>query len=164
MIDDQILFTPLGMNLYREKIEELDDELKKLQAETAYIAEVGGDQYHDNASYESLVIDIRGLDWRISEMHKILNKSVIISHVVKDGKVRIGSIVKVIYWGKEACLHIVGYGESDPKQNKIAYDAPLAALIMGKEEDDIVSGLIAGKKVEIEILEITYNEEKCNDG
>jgi hypothetical protein len=42
-----------------------------------------------------------------------------------------------------------------PDNGMIAYNTPLASLIMGKQKGEVVIGIIAGKKTKIEILEIT---------
>ena len=41
----------------------------------------------------------------------------------------------------------------------LAYNTPLASLIIGRHKGDIVSGTIGGKQTEIEILEISRKEK-----
>ncbi|MEK7162933.1 MAG: GreA/GreB family elongation factor, partial [Patescibacteria group bacterium] len=59
---------------------------------------------------------------------------------------------------------IVGFGESDSDRNMLAYNTQLASLIMGKRRGEVVSGAIAGRQTEIEILEISKGGSDENAG
>jgi transcription elongation GreA/GreB family factor len=126
------------------------------------VAEVGGDQWHDNAAYESLVIDIRGIDRRLSEAHQALNNAILVEVPTSFDRVTIGTRVKIVRDGEEMMWEIVGFGESDPDNNMLAYNTPLASLIMGKRKGEVVTGTIAGRKTKIEILEITKGGENAS--
>jgi transcription elongation GreA/GreB family factor len=47
-------------------------------------------------------------------------------------RVAIGTRVKIVRDGEEMMWEIVGFGEPDPDNNMLAYNTPLASLIMGK--------------------------------
>ena len=134
-------------------------KLQDLQPQTAHVAEAGGDQ-HDNAGYESLVIDIRGMDHRLADAHQALNRVILVEPPTSLDNVTIGTKVKIVRDGEEMTWEIVGFGESDPDCGMIAYNTPLASLVMGKRKGEVVSGTIAGKKTEIEVLEITKGGEE----
>ncbi len=155
MMSEKLYFTRRGLEKLRREINELEHKLQDLQAQTAYAAEVGGNQYHDNASYELLVIDIRGIDWRLSDAHHALNKIVLVNPPINLDRVGIGTRVKIVRYGEEKMWEIVGFGESDPDRDMLAYNTPLASLIMGKRKGEVVSGTIAGRQTEIEILGIS---------
>lgn len=153
-MNEKLYFTRQGLEKLKREIRELTKKLEDLQSQTAYVAEVGGDQYHDNASYEMLVIDIRGIDRRLTDAHHCLNQAVIIEAPSNADRVMIGTRVRIIRDGKEAIWEIVGFGESDPNRKLLAYNTPIALVMMGRSEGEVVSDTIAGKKTEIEILEI----------
>ncbi|OHA16251.1 MAG: hypothetical protein A3H57_05005 [Candidatus Taylorbacteria bacterium RIFCSPLOWO2_02_FULL_43_11] len=153
-MSDSLYFTRSGLTKIREDIEKLEKRLQDLQSQTAIVAEVGGDQWHDNSAYESLVIDIRGVDRRLAELHRILNAAKLVEPPTNVDKVTIGTKVKIICDGEVAMWEIVGFGESEPDLNFIAYNTPLAAIIMGRCKGEIVKGKIAGCPVTIEVLEI----------
>lgn len=155
IMSGKFYFTRRGFVKLQREIEELERKLQDLQSQTAYVAEVGGDQYHDNASYEMLVIDIRGIDRRLADAHQCLNQAVLIEPSTSFDKVTIGTHIKIVRDGIEMTLEIVGFGESEPERDMIAYNTPLASLIMGKRKGEMVNGIIAGKQTEIEILEIS---------
>ena len=154
-MDARLYFTRHGLTKLQREIKKLERNLQNLQSQTAYVAEVGGNQYHDNASYEMLVIDIRGIDSRLTTAHKCLNQAVLIEPPTSFENVAIGTRTKIVRDGEETTWEIVGFGESDPDRCMLAYNAPLAFLIIGKHKGEIISGTIAGRKTEIEILEIS---------
>lgn len=159
-MNGKIYFTRRGLTKLQKEIEKLEKNLKDLQSQTAYVAEVGGNQWHDNAAYDSLVIDIRGIDRRLADAHQVLNGATLVESPTSFDKVTIGTRVKIVRDNEEMSWEIVGFGESDPDLNILAYNTPLASLIMGKRKGEVISGKIAGRKTEIEILEIMKGGEK----
>ncbi len=160
----KLYFTRHGIELLKEEIRKLEKELQDLQAQTAYVAEVGGNQYHDNSSYELLTIDIRGIDWRLKNAHHSLNQAVLVGDPTEVDTVSIGTRIKIMRDGKTATWDIVGFGESNPENGLLAYNTPIASLILGKRVGDSISGFISGKHTEIEILEISIgaSDEKTS--
>lgn len=154
-MNGKFYFTRRGLTKLCQEIEKLEKKLRELQLQTAHVAEVGGDQWHDNASYDLLVIDLRGMDRRLSDAHRCLNQAILVESPTDFEKVTIGTCVKIVRDGEEITWEIVGFGESDPDRNMLAYNTPLASLIMGKRRGEVVSGAIAGRQTEIEILEIS---------
>jgi transcription elongation factor GreA len=154
-MNGKFYFTRYGLTKLHREIEDLEKKIRSLQSQIAYVADVGGDQYHDNASYEMLVIDIRGMDHQLSDLHQVLNNAILVEPPTNFDKVTIGTRARIIRDDKEMTWEIVGFGESDPDNGMLAYNTPLASLIMGKRKGEVVSGTIAGRKTEIEILEIT---------
>lgn len=162
-MDSRLYFTRRGLKKLHDEIQALEKKLQDLQSQTAHVAEVGGDQWHDNAAYESLVIDIRGIDRRLFDAHQVLNNAVLVEMPTNFDEVTIGTRVKIVYDGEEMTWEIVGFGESDPDNNMLAYNTPLASLIMGKKKGEVVTGMIAGRKTNIEILEIMKGGENAID-
>ncbi len=150
------LFTKSGYNKFREKVRKLELKLSSLQSQSGEAAEVGGNQYHDNSSYEFLVVEIRGADFLLNRAVQILNQAAIVEPPQTFERVCIGSLVKfTTAKGKTLAYGIVGYGEGDISTNLIEYQAPLAQLLIGKSVGDSVEGHLGGKRVEYEILQIT---------
>lgn len=154
-MDEKVYFTKQGLEKLRKEIGELTKKLEEIQAQSAYVAEVGGNQYHDNSSYEMLVIDLRGIDWLLTDAHHCLNQAVVIHPTAEADKVAIGTRVRIMRDDEESTWEIAGFGESDPERKILAYNTPLASLLVGKREGEVVVGTIAGKRTEIEILEIS---------
>lgn len=161
-MSEKLYFTKHGLSMLRREVEMLEKELRALQSQTAYVAEVGGNQYHDNSSYELLVVDLRGIDWRLTNAHHRLNHAVAVDTPTTTDIVSIGTRVKITQDGKDITWDIVGFGESDPNRGLLAYNTPIASLIIGRQVGEIISGSISGKYTEIEILEISIGETNAN--
>lgn len=159
-MNGRFYFTRRGLAKLRREIKGLEKKLQDLQSQTAHAAEVGGDQWHDNAAYESLVIDIRGIDRRLADAYQVLNRATLVEPPASLDRVTIGTKVKIVRDGEEMTWEIVGFGESDPDHGMLAYNTPLASLIMGKRKGEVVSGTIAGRQTEIEVLEIMKGGEE----
>jgi len=100
-MEKKLRFTRRGLDKLRGEIEELENRLKELQSQTAHVAEIGGDQWHDNASYDILVIDIRGVDRRLNDAHQQLNQAMIVDPPKNFDVVSIGTRVKIDRDNKE---------------------------------------------------------------
>ncbi len=157
-MSEKFYFTRRGLERLHEEIKELEEKIQELQAQTAHAAEVGGDQWHDNAAYEQLLVDLRVMDIRLQDAHRTLNRAVPIDPPTEFDRVTIGVRVRMLKDGDEGTWDIVGFGESDPDLKLLAYNTPLASLIIGKQEGEVVRGTIADRETKIEILEITKGE------
>mgnify|MGYP001559086143 CR=1 FL=1 len=154
-MSERFYFTRRGLAKLQKEVKELEKKLQDLQSQSAYVAEIGGNQYHDNSSYEMLVVDLRGIDWLLTDAHYRLNQAMVVGPAINTDRVAIGTRVKIMRDGKEFTWEIAGFGESDPDLKILAYNTPLASLLIGKGEGDVVTGTIAGNQTEIEILEIS---------
>ncbi len=152
---EKIYFTKAGYNKFQEKIKKEEEKIAEMSSRLGYLAEVGGDQYHDNFSYEQQTMELRMLTNKILKDKEIINKAIIIDNqLTRDpNKVYIGSIV-TIEMEKEIKWQIVGYGESDPKNYKLAYNTPLGTALMGKHVNDIFDYKIGSKTYTICIKKI----------
>lgn len=152
-----LYFTEKGLVKYQAEIQKVQDELTALQSRIADVAETGGNQWHDNASYDYVTAEIRQNDKRLGDMIRILRQGTVVSKTTSNECVDIGTKVKVLWNGDEQEWQIGGYGESDFDHNVIAYNTPLASLIMGKKGGETVTGEIARRKVTIQIISINIS-------
>jgi transcription elongation factor GreA len=132
-----------------------------MSSRLGYLAEVGGDQYHDNFSYEQQTMELRMLTGKFNEDKRILEKAFIINgKSIKDpNTVFIGSNITAKLDNKIELWQIVGYGESDPKNYKLAYNTPLGIAFMGKHRGDTFNYKIGSRTVIISIIDITLSIE-----
>ncbi|MEG3182344.1 GreA/GreB family elongation factor [Sphingomonas sp. LT1P40] len=70
-----------------------------------------------------------------------------------DETVAIGSRVRFRFNGRERQIDIVGNDEADPAADRIAFQAPLAAALIGAEPGEMVD--FGGKAEAIEVLATT---------
>lgn len=149
-----LYFTPAGVAKMRRKAEELEQWLQKLESQISEAAETGGNQWHDNFAYEQLTREIATTDRQLVDIHQTINRTVM-TEKPTGRVVAIGVKAKIRFNGEEEEWEIGGFGESDPDNGIIAYNTPLARLIMGKAATEQVQGQIGENKVTIEIVAIS---------
>lgn len=150
----KIYFTKAGIELFLAKINKEEERLKEMYSHLAELAEVGGNQYHDNFSFEQQMRDIHMIDGKLAKDKQILPLSIVVSPAENPNKVVLGAKIVIEKNGEEQQWEIAGYGESDSEQRKIAYNTPLARSLMLKKVGDIVEVEFGGKKAQILIKKI----------
>ena len=152
---EKIYFTKTGIELFVQKIKRDEARMAEMSARLGHLAEVGGDQYHDNFSYEQQTMELRMLSNKLSNDRKVLENATIIEDYSNNNQsIFIGSSVKLKFDQETQLWKILGYGESDPKNYKTAYNTPLGKILMGKKKGDIIKYNMNSKIVTIQILEI----------
>ena len=140
------------------KLEEELDELKKVKRPEIIIAikeaRALGD-LSENAEYSSARETQAKMEARIKEIEYTLEHATIIENS-NDGKIRVGSVVTIKYIedDEEEEYSIVGTNETDPFENKISNESPIAAAIMGKKEGDIVAVESPNGSFDVKILKV----------
>lgn len=147
-------FTPTGHAKLLEEISRIEGRLKSVQSQGGELAEVGGNAWHDNAGYEQMVIDLRGVNAQLSKLQEIKNHATIRNIPNELNRVAIGTFATINLNGFEEKFGIVGYQQSDPDRNLIAYDTPLAKLIIGLAKGERRETKFGQQKMVAEIVEI----------
>jgi transcription elongation factor GreA len=97
-------------------------------------AQVGGNEWHDNFSFEQCERDERMLHWRIDELRSCLVHGIIVDPPTDTTSVQIGSTVEVEFEDRRvATITIGGHLDSDPDAGIVAYDTPLGASLIDAE-------------------------------
>ena len=114
----------------------------------------------ENAEYHAAREQQGFTEGRIQEIEGKLGDVQIIdiTTMPQTGKVIFGVTVTLINIDTEesVCYKIVGEDEAEIKQHKIAYTAPLARALIGKEEGDEVVVVTPGGEIEYEIDKVEY--------
>jgi|KBSSwiStaDraftv2_1062776.scaffolds.fasta_scaffold563172_2 transcription elongation factor GreA len=131
-------------HLTKQGVHELDTELKQLIAQRAIIADriktarEFGD-LSENMEYSAARQDQERNETRISEIDHILKNVQVISAPKSDGKVVLGSTVRLkTEDGKTKEFQVVGTVEADPLNGKISDESPIGRALMGKKEGEAV--------------------------
>lgn len=129
----------------QEKIDSLKAELEDLKNNKAPQLRKRIDEARqmgdlsENAEYHAAREELAWVQSRLGEINVILdNAEVILSGQDDNGKVSIGSTVKVEVGGKEKEFMIVGAQEADPLHGKISNESPLGSALLGKKKGDKV--------------------------
>lgn len=128
--------------------------------------ELSGDGWHDNPHFNYLQqLEASGTR-KIAELRELLAQTQVFE--VTDGRrptdrARLGSIALIGVSNVESgrvetkVIEIVGFQEGDERGNRVAYDAPLAAAILGKRPGDRIETDLPLGRVEIELLTLFRN-------
>lgn len=149
----QVLFTKKGFEKFKKAISSLEDKVRSIQASTQETLELGGNLWHDNASYEHLKEDLAVADRRLKEAYQIYNKSTIVEYPSRVDNVCYGSEVKVVVDGEEKTYQIVGYYD-DASENMMFYGAPLSQAFILHKPGDEYDANVNGLKRHIRILDV----------
>ena len=114
----------------------------------------------ENAEYHAAREEQSFTEGRIQEIESKLGDAQVINVTAmpNTGKVIFGVTVTLLNIDTEqsSTYTIVGEDEADIKASKIAYTAPLARALIGKEEGDEVSVAAPGGEVAYEIEAVQY--------
>lgn len=130
-------------HLTQEGIDELQAELDGLVAQRGPIAEriKSAREFGDlaeNAEYISARQEQEKVEGRIAEIENILQNVNVIEKPKSDGKVQLGSSVKLESNGKAKEFQVVGTVEADPLSGKISDESPIGKALLGKAVGDEV--------------------------
>jgi transcription elongation factor GreA len=147
--------------LSKTKYEELKKELE--ERETIVRHKIAEDLKHakemgdlsENAAYAAAKEAKQKNEQRIAELQEILNNCVIIEKHEKNGKVNIGSKVKIQDEnGNVFEYEIVGSLESDPARKLISIHSPLGEALLNKAVGDKIDVLGPNGSKKYKILAI----------
>ncbi len=147
--------------LTKEGVKELEAELEELKSQRGAVAEriktarEFGD-LSENAEYSSARADQDKAESRIAEIENILQNVEVITKPKSDGKVVLGSSVKLkSEAGKTKEFQIVGTVEADPANGKISDESPIGQALIGKKDGETVEIKTPAETVEYKIVEIS---------
>jgi len=144
----------------KEGLQKLKDELHELKTvkipeniKLIKYAAAEGD-LKENAGYHDARDRKRFLLMRIEELESAINEAVVVDK--KDsGNVQIGSMVTILFNGKEDTYHIVAPGEANILQNKMSYQSPLGQKLVGKKAGDEFDFEVKNTKTKVKVLKVT---------
>jgi len=145
-------FTKDGLQKLKDELHELKTKemrrVVKLIAEAAAFGDLKENAaYHDARNMKSYLLG------RIEQLENAVNDAVIV--LKKDGSnIQVGSKIEINFDGKDEKYNIVGPTEANILQNKISYQSPLGAQLIGKKEGDKFDYEINGKKIKVRILSV----------
>ena len=135
--------TPKGLKQLKKEREELEKERGQLS---------GKDDGESRRELQIVNGKLEQLSARISSARVIHPED-----QTKD-EVRFGATVKLsnTETGEDRTFRIVGVDEANVKEGKIAFVAPIAKVLNGKNEGDIVTFRFGGDEEKLKITEILY--------
>ena len=111
----------------------------------------------ENAEYIYRKKELGGLDRRIRYLQKRLPALKVVRESPSGDRVFFGARVEVCDdAGNTNRYRIVGPDETDPSNNAISMDSPLAKALLSKRVDDEVSLVIDGESNTLTVIAISY--------
>ncbi len=153
----RLYFTRIGAERIMRRKQELFDKLKNIQSQKGEAAEVGGNQWHDNFSFEQLMRDEQMVNAQITELNQKISDMAVIDEVSVDtSKLRIGHLAVLDVGGETKTYLIGGFEDSDPNSVPpvISYLAPLVRSFIGKEQGHTVLLRIAKTDTQVTLEKI----------
>lgn len=146
--------------LTKDGIDELKNELDALikqrpeMAEKIKIAREYGD-LSENAEYQTAREEQTKAESRISEIEEILANAELIKKPKSDGRVGLGSFVKLKSASGARELQIVGSVEADPIEGKISDESPIGQALLGKSVGESVEIATASEMSTYKIVSVS---------
>ncbi|MFH1632093.1 MAG: transcription elongation factor GreA [bacterium] len=134
-------------------LERLKQQIPTAAEEVRRTAEMG--DLSENAAYQIAKHTLRKIHSRILVIEDQLRNAIPIDESASaDGKVRIGSTVKLKLNNSEIEYQIVGERETNPSQGRISHTSPLGSALLGHTVGDAVTIEAGDRKVEYTILQV----------
>jgi len=131
--NQEMVLTPEGLKKVQAELDELKSVTRKQVAERIREAKTFG-EIGENSEYEDAKAEQGQIEGRIETLQYLLQNARIVDKPGKDGKVAVGSSVRVrdVGSGEEVYYHIVGAEEADPTKRRISNQSPLGEALMGR--------------------------------
>ncbi len=141
MSNQDIVLTADGLKKVQAELDELKSVARKRVAERIREAKQFG-EIGENSEYEDAKAEQAQIEGRIETLQYLLQNAVIVDKHENDGKVGVGSVVRLrdATSGEELQYEIVGAEEADPAEHRISNQSPLGEALMGR---------MAGKTVKV---------------
>lgn len=129
----EIVLTPEGLKKVQAELDELKSVSRSHVAERIREAKTYG-EIGENSEYEDAKAEQAQVEGRIETLTYLLHNAIIVDKPEKDGKVGIGSTVRLrdVTTGEEVYYQMVGAEEADPAEHRISNQSPLGDALMGR--------------------------------
>ncbi len=152
--------TVRGEQLLRKELEQLKTVDRPNVIQAISEARAHGD-LKENAEYHAAREQQGFIEGRIQDIESKLGgvQVIDVTKMTNNGKVIFGATVTIVNvdTDEESTYQIVGEDESDIKDNKISYSAPIARSMMGKQTDDTFDfNTPQGEVASYDIIQVEY--------
>lgn len=110
----------------------------------------------ENAEYDAAKEEQAKVESRINQLEYMLKYAKVVEDDGKD-TVTVGKTVTVEYVNPprgEATYSIVGSSEADPYKNKLSYEAPIGAALIGHVAGDVVNVNVPAGSIELRVISV----------
>jgi len=144
--------TAEGLEKLKKELEHLEKVRRKEISERIRHTAAQGD-LKENAGYDAAKEEQGFVEGRIKELKEIVNQAKVIEKK-EDGRVQIGSFVRLSSDGEKEKFQIVSPEESDVLNDKISFKSPLGEQLIGRKKGEAVKVDTPEGKKEYKIIEV----------
>ena len=148
-----IYLTSAGIERLKRELVTLEKEHPEAAEDVYRLAQLG--DFSENAEYQEAKYRLRRMNDRMESIKERLKRLVEIEEGSADGRVQIGSTVKMKVNGKEKIYQIVGPAEVNPARGRISYLSPLGSALLDHAAGDEVPIQTEGGEVTYLIWQVT---------
>ena len=159
-MENKITVTKEGLEKLKAELEYLKTVKRKEVIEAIRVALSFGD-LSENSEYDEAKTEQAKTEGRITELEEMLNNVVLIDEEVTTDKVGVGTKVRVFNrrLQKEVEYNLVGSTEANPMTRHISDQSPIGKALIGEKAGAVVTVVTPAGESELEILEISRQEE-----
>lgn len=137
MTQQDLYISRAGLEDLKKELGELLEERKEITAKIKEAREFG--DLSENAEYQEAKTKQSFIEGRIAEIEAMMKVAKVIDDNNRtNGRVALGSKVKVQVNGSAKEFVITGSNESNPAEGKISNEAPIGRALMGQKKGDKV--------------------------
>lgn len=152
LTDNTIYLTKKGYQKLIQKLESLKKKRPEIAQKIKEAKSLG--DLSENAEYSSAREEQSQIEGQILELENLLKRVKIVNSKKNNGKIGIGTKVRLKISGVEKEVEIVGSTEADPEHGKISVESPLGKELINKKKNDIVKIKTPSGIKTVKILEI----------
>jgi transcription elongation factor GreA len=134
-----------------ERLVKIDRPKQLLEVQR--LAEMG--DRSENFGYHVAKSTLRSMDGRIDNLKDRITNARVIEEGIADGKVHVGSTIKLLLNSSPLTVTILGSLETAPGEGRISRTSPLGAALLGHSVGDVFEKHLGNAMAKIEILEVT---------
>lgn len=154
----KLYFTRAGRDRIIRQQQELFDNLRSIQKQKGESVTTGGNEWHDNFSFEQLTLKEQMISAQISEINEKIDRMFVVEEIATNtNKLRIGHLAVLDVEGETKIYLVGGFEDSDTNANPpvISYLAPLISQFIGEER-----GFVAEVQIEGELKRVVLQDIK----
>lgn len=159
----KLYFTRVGAERIMRQKQQLLEELKSTQKQKGEAVKSGGNEWHDNFSFEQLTLSEQRISVQISEINEKISKMLIIDRVSPDtSRLRLGHVATLNIEGEEKTFLIGGFEDFDMESTPpvVSYLAPIVSQFIGEERGHVAGVEVGGSIKFIMLQDIRLQQKK----
>lgn len=148
-------FLAADLAALEKRLAEYETYLREARAGIHESTSYNSETWHDNPSFDDQQQRAKMWETERSKLAAVRRDSELVEPSAPDGRVAIGSTVRVEYADGDTEDFVIGsYMVIGGPENRISYSTPIAQLLMGHKAGETVTGRIGGRTLTLKVCEV----------